>query len=336
MLGRPEAVASHRRTAHLPWLGLVAALLAGCSERPVDKPATQMATGQDGGGGCMCGDGQCDPKCAEALDSCPFDCKACGDGVCSPSESPNACAVDCCGACGDGKCKGYGCGESPSVCPSDCGTACGNKTCDKGESPATCAVDCQWQACGNGTCEPSDGGPGKCAADCGAACGNCTCEKGETFVDCPIDCGFCGDGVCSPCAGLHEAATTCATDCKGAGGTAPGVADGAAASVDAGTAPLDGTTAPLDGTPAHLDTGGATCKNDAGCTDGKKCNTGTGLCVECLTATHCAPKTCNTATNTCVATCSPTCAGKQCGDNGCGGTCGSCEAGKDCLGGVCL
>lgn len=33
-------------------------------------------------------------------------------------------------------------------------------------------------------------------------------------------------------------------------------------------------------------------------------------------------------------TCTPDCAGKQCGDNGCGGTCGTCTAGY-CVGGTC-
>ena len=36
-------------------------------------------------------------------------------------------------------------------------------------------------------------------------------------------------------------------------------------------------------------------------------------------------------------TCTPSCAGKLCGDDGCGGTCGiACGGGKSCLGGSCL
>ncbi len=118
--------------------------------------------------------------------------------------------------CGDGKCD-FTCDESATACPADCGTACGNKACDKGESPATCAIDCQWQVCGNGICEPMDGGPSKCPSDCGASCGNCTCEKGESFADCPIDCGSCGDGVCSSCALLQEDAVHCPVDCAESG-----------------------------------------------------------------------------------------------------------------------
>ena len=35
-------------------------------------------------------------------------------------------------------------------------------------------------------------------------------------------------------------------------------------------------------------------------------------------------------------TCTPNCAGKVCGDNGCGGSCGSCQLGQSCSGGVCI
>jgi len=34
-------------------------------------------------------------------------------------------------------------------------------------------------------------------------------------------------------------------------------------------------------------------------------------------------------------TCTPSCIGKQCGDDGCGGSCGQCPAGQDCQSGVC-
>jgi hypothetical protein len=41
----------------------------------------------------------------------------------------------------------------------------------------------------------------------------------------------------------------------------------------------------------------------------------------------CVPGTCPT--------CTPTCAGKECGDDGCEGTCGTCPAGESCDNGVC-
>ncbi len=167
---------------------------------------------------CECGDGVCGgvEGCAESPSSCPADCIGCGDGKCAPGEGPISCAVDCCGACGDGKCKGYGCGESPATCAKDCGTTCGNGTCEGGESPTICPGDCLHNACGNGLCEPTDGGPNACPEDCGSACGNCLCDKGENPLNCPVDCGSCGDGTCSFCNSANETPLTCAKDCQGA------------------------------------------------------------------------------------------------------------------------
>lgn len=163
---------------------------------------------------CECGDGICNAECGEALTNCPLDCAVCGDGTCTPGESPKSCKPDCCGACGDGLCKGYECGENSTTCKDDCGNACGNKVCDKGENPTSCAEDCKWQVCGNGVCEPEDGGPQKCPDDCGTACGNCVCDKGESWLDCPVDCGYCGDGICSTCVGSGESVATCKSDCE--------------------------------------------------------------------------------------------------------------------------
>ncbi len=162
---------------------------------------------------CTCGDGVCSGTCGETPATCAADCKGCGNGVCEPGEGPKTCAIDCCGACGDGLCKGYDCGESPQTCPLDCGTACGNHVCNKGESPQSCPMDCSWQACGNGVCEPTDGGPVGCPQDCAASCGDGKCANGEDFITCPIDCGYCGDGYCT--LNLGESQVNCPVDCKG-------------------------------------------------------------------------------------------------------------------------
>ncbi len=169
---------------------------------------------------CSCGDGICKGACGESLDDCPCDCSVCGDGTCSPcGENPSLCPEDCCrslqgaSGCGDGVCLGFGCGENPSTCPEDCGNACGDGTCDRGETTLSCAEDCKRQVCGNGICEPTDGGPVDCPNDCAEFCGNCECGTKESFLDCPIDCGSCGDGVCSGCAALNEDRYTCPADC---------------------------------------------------------------------------------------------------------------------------
>jgi len=42
------------------------------------------------------------------------------------------------------------------------------------------------------------------------------------------------------------------------------------------------------------------------------------------------PEVCNTSINECVSSCTASCSGKQCGDDGCGGSCGSCGSGYTC------
>jgi alkaline phosphatase len=73
---------------------------------------------------------------------------------------------------------------------------------------------------------------------------------------------------------------------------------------------------------------------------------------ECITCTpNCAGKdcgdngcggscgTCQTGqtctSGLCQATCIPNCTGKDCGSNGCGGICGTCQTGQTCVGGLC-
>ncbi len=245
-------------------------------------------TADDGlGPGCACGDDACDAAAGEDPRSCPRDCAACGDGVCSPGENPGACPEDCCGGvrgagCGDGVCLGYGCGESPEACPADCGSACGNGSCDKGENPVSCAEDCRRSVCGNSVCEPTDGGPEACPSDCAAACGNCVCEGGEDFQACPIDCGSCGDGVCSACGHLLEP-RRCPADCGGEPSpeTCNGVDDDADGTVDEESCD--------DGDPCTRDR----CMPDASCDhwpagDGSRCDDGD----PCTTLDRCVSGSC--------------------------------------------
>ena len=250
---------------------------------------------------CTCGDQNCNAACGETLATCPLDCAKCPDGICSPGESPKTCSQDCCGSCGDGKCVGYECGENPTTCAQDCLWPCGNGICEKGENPGNCAADCKKQVCGNGVCEPEDGGPKTCPQDCGTTCGNCICEKGEDFTGCPVDCGFCGDGVCSQCAGLAESATTCTADCK-ANCFAKGCDDGVACTTD-----LCGS----DGNCAHVPNMAA-CNDNNACTD-DACVLGTG-CVQTPNFSSCNDGDACTTNDGCA---DSKCAGiaKNCDDN---------------------
>ena len=252
---------------------LVADLPPADSLAPVDSdqdiagtddiaPDAEIDLSSDISSTCACGDTVCDTACGENVKTCPFDCKGCGDGICQPGEGPKVCPEDCCGGCGDHKCTGYDCGESPETCPQDCGNACGDKICEKGESPQTCALDCAWQACGNGVCEASDGGPAKCPQDCGTACGDGICSKGEDFIGCPIDCGYCGDGICS--VKIGETSATCVADCKG-GECDPSLPSDVTKCDDGNPCTLE--TCPPSGTCHHPPMPGP-------CDDGNICTTG--------------------------------------------------------------
>ena len=175
--------------------------------------------------GCACGNG----SCAEGVETpltCPCDCYVCGDGVCTPcGEDPERCPEDCCGSCGDRLCAGPACTEDHLSCPGDCPDRCGDGLCGRGENPTVCEADCRRGGCGNGVCEPADGGPEECPLDCAAYCGNCRCDPethdeggglvvpAEHYTTCPLDCGFCGDGFCSPCPLLREDPVRCPEDC---------------------------------------------------------------------------------------------------------------------------
>ena len=270
---------------------------------------------------CACGDGVCAPACGETPAACPADCHGCGDGVCAAGEGPKVCPIDCCGGCGDGKCTGYDCGESPETCAKDCGTACGNKVCDKGETPATCAEDCAWQVCGNGVCEPLDGGPDNCPQDCKPGCGNKICEKGEDFLGCPVDCGYCGDGFCVP--DMGEGSANCPSDCK-IGECDPSL-------------PADVTKCD-DQNPCTIDqcTPAGSCKHPAtlgNCDDGNPCTTGDhcsyGACqlaglLDCSDGNPCTADSCD-AKSGCVHANS----GGACSDDN------ACTLGDACAGGAC-
>lgn len=243
-----------------------AALDVDVAAEPKDAAAEVETSGDVTVLVCTCGDGNCAAACGETLTTCSSDCKICGDKVCSPGEGPKDCKVDCCGACGDGVCKGYDCGEDPTTCFTDCGGACGNKVCDKGENPSNCKEDCAFKACGNGTCEPEDGGPSNCPSDCKQGCGNCVCDKGEDWTNCPVDCGYCGDGYCSGCKSAGETPITCGADCLGeeCSANAPGACD------DGNPCTTDSCT--LNGLCLHA-------QNKLACEDGFACTTG-DICAD--------------------------------------------------------
>jgi len=132
----------------------------------------------------FCGDNICEMNGGETYQSCPADC-FCGDRVCDPKKGENItnCLADC-NTCGDLICYLDG-GENYGNCPRDCAPTCGNQICDRQyESISSCPQDCPaiGITCGDGTCDPGEGGQ-MCCADC---CGDGLCDWEER---CTTDCG---------------------------------------------------------------------------------------------------------------------------------------------------
>ena len=199
--------------------------------------------------------------------------------------------------CGDGECETDRCGEGWDG------------------ALKTCASDCA--ECGNGTCDPGEG-PLACAVDCCGGCGDGKCrggECGESPETCAQDCDFvCGDGACEP----GEGPSGCPQDC------APHACGNQVCEVMEGP-----DTCPQDC--------GAAC-GDCACEppeDYRSCPVDCGYCGDGVCASRCAYLLAESVQNCPADCCLPTCAGKECGDDGCGGTCGACVAGKACVQGAC-
>jgi hypothetical protein len=210
-----------------------------------DLPATESELGRGTLPGC--GDGAC--AGAESCQTCSIDCGACPE--CTTSAQCNdglpctsdACSVDqrcqhapivgCCTSnsqCGDGKvCTSDVCDASNRCVNSPIQGCClSDPQCD---DTNTCTADfCDLQnhvcvhnntcgACGNGSCEASEG-CASCPQDCVRAeiC-NGIDDDCDGIVDdgCGGGGGVCGDGLCN----ASETCATCAADCCG-GGCPPG------------------------------------------------------------------------------------------------------------------
>lgn len=119
--------------------------------------------------------------------------------------------------------------------------------------------------------------------------------------------------------------------------------DGGTIGVDAGLPPADGAVV-IDPDPdagdVERDAGGPILP-DAGELCGSLTDCG-GFCVDTYRdPSHCGEcfADCDGACidGFCEATCTPSCGGRSCGDDGCGGTCGTCSTGYTCSsGGACL
>ncbi len=258
--------------------------------------------------GKQCGPDGCDGSCG----TCPqgFECDPYGYCDCLPQCDGKECGSNGCGgSCGEcapgSLCTQYG----DCVCMPQCsGKECGGDGC--GGSCGLCpgGFQCTQGQCIE-TCEPqcvsSNGQQKQCGPDgCGGVCGQCPGGWTCTFNgQCEPPGPQCGDGFCdfSPDPFGGESCVTCPEDCGKCEGECCQAHDG----------------------PGCEDPGIAACVCQA---DPFCCmefwHEGCAMMVEDMGCGECGP-------------CVPSCAGKECGDDGCGGSCGGCPAGEQCSNGVC-
>ncbi|HOX44417.1 MAG TPA: hypothetical protein PK668_12510 [Myxococcota bacterium] len=280
---------------------------------------------------------------SEGIDCNPHDHTACAGGVmrwvdscgqpggviqtctCGCSEDLTACELDC--TC-EPDCTGRECGDDG--CGGSCGACTAPEACDA-DGLCACAPACEGRCCGGdgcgGTCPDGcaaglvcDAGSCDCVADavCTAGVLRCTGELAEicladawqTVADCAAEGQVCEGGACAAC---RTGQTRCAAEVI------------EVCSLGAWEPVLDCAAS------------------------GKLCRD--GACLECLegalrcagqaveicadggwqAVADCAAEGQACVDGACEVVCTPTCAGRACGDDGCGGSCGTCAgAGEVC------
>lgn len=289
--------------------------------------------GKCGKNGELClDDGTCyQPKCADkecGLDPLGFSCGTCGPGLaCEPGLQkclpvPAACQGKKAPGCGGCGCETCVCTKHPFCCSVAWDAFCA----------AACASECGY-SCKPCPAKPTCDGLG-CGEFCGLQCGKCgvgqTCYK---YQCCQMNCGgkVCGDdgcgGLCGTCSGTDECVAgkceKCQPKCQdklcgpdGCGGTC-GACKGTdvcvqgqcAQSLCTGQCGAGGPQKTPEGKDCYCDDA---CKGYGDCCP--------GACAACPTLKGC---------------CEPSCAGKECGDDGCGGVCGKCANNGSCEAGKC-
>lgn len=201
------------------------------------------------------------------------------------------------------------------------------------------------EACGNGSCGNSEN-VCSCPQDCDSGCSGCCydgeCREGDTS----IECGNGGDD-CEDCSVLGmqciKSKCTCVPKCAGAqcgsdgcGGSCGACPEGQSCqaggcSVVCGDSQCGAGESVCD-CPEDCTGGCSGCCFDSQCQNGDndaQCGKDGEPCKDCsATAEACIDNDCH---------CKPTCAGKQCGSDGCGDICGTCPYGSKCdAAGMCL
>ena len=184
----------------------------------------------------------------------------------------------------------------PDGCGGQCGECTGDDTCGS-NGKCVCLPKCGGKECGGNGC---GGLCGKCLE--GELCQDGKCEPAwecTVIEEClPYICDL-DSGVCAPC--------TSDAHCVPAGAVCEPLTGLCVECV------IDPDCSPFHFCEEHQCIALPPCHTDTDCEDGQSCDPETGQCF------HCTPK----------------CAGKLCGADGCGGQCGSCLPEELCVDGEC-
>ena len=256
---------------------------------------------------------------------CNTNCKAACSKVCTPKCKGKTCGDDGCGGtCGT--CKAGDACSTAGYC--ECKPQCDGKQCGADGCNWHCGLCSSGSKCGpGGQCCVANCAGKKCGSDgCGGSCGSCT-QKDET---CDGKTGQCKYECVPSCGGK-----TCGAD--GCGGQCGTCASAQFCHQDSGQCRFNASPKiPAQGCCQLGDVasvGSAKGTSHINCAaKGQYCGfEATTQKWGCMTKPNIidaygkTPRLCPAVPN-----CTPTCAGKECGTDGCGGSCGGCAAGKKC------
>ena len=316
-------------------------------------------------GRCVCTPQSCAAGCCDGEGNCrPGDTnQACGTGgaTCESCGAGQTCQNQHCAAC-EPDCAGKTCG--PDGCGGSCGSCAEGQRCQNGQ----CVCDAE--SCPDGCCASGPGNPGACRSGtnrqtCGAGGAQCaTCPQGQDCLgqQCAV-CNpqTCSDGCCAadgtcqsgyaihacggpagaPCASCSDQQTCQNRQCADCGQECICTGQSICADPDApnitcpGPSPSELCICYVSSAGRPLCGGGIVQLPAPGCTSDAECQqyAAGSVCVDSVNVPgqpQCA------GVPFCVTPCcTPDCAGKVCGFDGCGGACGTCGPCQRCEGGTC-
>ncbi len=298
------------------------------------------------GGRCIPEAWTCDPAWYGVGGVCDCGCGAPDPDCTDPSAPLAGCAAfetcNAAGACVSTVPKAWTCGAGTYGAHDGCNCGCGAPDPDCADTTAS-LIGC---APGVTSCN-ADGTCATCTPDCtGKQCGSDGCS-GLCGVCADATLSTCSQGTCvDPCFPTALKCTVAVCGDNGCGGSCGDCAPGSSCS--SGQCKKDVVVPDNGSCTGHCGSSApagcyctATCADDGNCCLDyqQKCG-----CTPDCAGKECGPNGCGgscgicsnsskkfcSAAGQCTAACTPDCSGKTCGDDGCGGTCGACAAGSSC------